>query len=269
MSDIQASASAQVLSPVHPYPVLGIMGGMGPAATAEFLRRVIEATPADRDQDHLHVLVDNDPSVPDRTAALLGDGPDPTPHLVTMARRLAGAGAQLLVMPCNTASAFATRLAAEISVPLLRWDAAVAVGVAHHRPGVARLGLLATSGTLASRVYHEALARVGVEPVVPPPAAQERVMALIRARKSGVPGRRLVTELREAATGLRAAGAQDVLLACTELSDIAGGSGPGWLDAMDLVVERLLLVAAAWSAADGRPPFSAVPGLLTGEQPQL
>jgi aspartate racemase len=265
----QVSTVAQVLSPDRRHPVLGIMGGMGPAATAEFLRRLIEATPAQRDQDHLHVLVDNDPSVPDRTAALLGEGPDPTPHLVTMATRLAGAGAQLLVMPCNTASAFATRLAAEISVPLLRWDVAVAAGLAQRRPGIARLGLLATSGTLASGVYDDALARVGVEVVAPAGAAQERVMGLIRARKSGVPGRRLVDELHEAATDLRAAGAEDILLACTELSDIAGGSGPGWLDAMDLVVERLLLVAEAWAAAGGRPPFSAVPGLLTGEQPHL
>jgi aspartate racemase len=238
---------------------------MGPAATAEFLRRLIEATPAGRDQDHLHVLVDNDPSVPDRTAALLGEGPDPTPHLLTMARRLAAAGAQLLVMPCNTASAFATRLADEISVPLLRWDAAVAAGLTRRRPGIARLGLLATSGTLASGVYQQVLAGVGVELVVPDAAAQERVMGLIRARKGGVPRRWLRRELRDAAAGLRVAGAHDVLLACTELSDIAGGSGPGWLDAMDLVVERLLLIADAWAASDGRPPFSTAPGLLTGE----
>jgi aspartate racemase len=243
---------------------------MGPAATAEFLRRVIEATPASRDQDHLHILVDNDPAVPDRTAALLGEGPDPTPHLVTMARRLAGAGAQLFVMPCNTASAFAAGLVAEVPIPLLRWNAAVAAGLADHAPGVTRLGLLATSGTIAAGVYAEPLARLGVELVVPAAAAQERVMALIRARKGGTPGSQLIGDLRAAADDLRAAGAQAVLLACTELSDIASGSGDSsWLDAMDLVVERLLLVVDAWATADGQPPFSAAPGVLAGEQPQL
>src|SRR4029453_14388367 len=138
MSTAATANAGGIRSGGRRHPVLGVMGGMGPAATAEFLRRLIEATPAGRDQDHLHVLVDNDPSVPDRTAALLGQGPDPTPYLVTMAMRLSAAGAEFLVMPCNTASAFAPGLAADIPVPLLRWDAAVAAGVTEHRPGIRR-----------------------------------------------------------------------------------------------------------------------------------
>jgi aspartate racemase len=264
MSTTATANSGVIRSGGRRHPVLGVMGGMGPAATAEFLRRLIEATPAGRDQDHLHVLVDNDPSVPDRTAALLGQGPDPTPYLVTMARRLSAAGAEFLVMPCNTASAFAPALAADIPVPLLRWDAAVATGVTEHRPGISRLGLLATSGTIASGFYRQVFARIEVEVVEPEAVAQEWVMELIRARKGGVPGRRLLTDLHDAATDLRSTGAEEVLLACTELSDIAQGSGPLWLDAMDLVVERVLQVADAW-AAGGRPPFSAAPGILTGE----
>ena len=93
-------------APVHDDPlVVGAVGGMGPAATAEAFRRIVAATPAQRDQDHLHVIIDSDPLIPDRTRALLHGGSDPRPRLIAAARRLEAAGAQVLCMPCNTAHA--------------------------------------------------------------------------------------------------------------------------------------------------------------------
>src|SRR5439155_4399654 len=92
---------------LRPRRTIGVLGGMGPAATALFFRRLIEATSAKTDQEHLHVVIDSDPSIPDRTKALLEGGPSPAPQLIEMARRLQMMGAELIVMPCNTAHVFA------------------------------------------------------------------------------------------------------------------------------------------------------------------
>lgn len=88
---------------------VGVLGGMGPEASADFYRRITARTLAARDQDHLHVIVDSDPSIPDRTAYLRGEGPDPRPALTAAARRLAAAGAELLVMACKTLAGAALR----------------------------------------------------------------------------------------------------------------------------------------------------------------
>jgi aspartate racemase len=100
-------------------PTIGIIGGMGPLATADLYRKIIEVTPAVRDQDHLHVIIDADPTIPDRTAALLGNGPDPLPKLVAAARRLEDAGAGILIMPCNTAHAFLPVLQRAVRIPFI------------------------------------------------------------------------------------------------------------------------------------------------------
>lgn len=228
-------------------PVIGILGGMGPAATAEFFRRIVAATPASRDQEHLHILIDNDPSVPDRSAALLGTGADPTPTLVTMAQRLAAAGADLLVIPCNTASAFTQRIADRVDIPILRWDAAVVEGVRQRRPEAHRIGVLATTGTIDAGVYNARLLAEGIDCATPSISGQERVMAIISARKAGTPAADLAAGLDIAVQELLDSDAQDVLLACTELSDIASVMHLDCLDAMDIVVERLLELAKSWA----------------------
>jgi aspartate racemase len=92
--------------------VVGVLGGMGPDATVDFFAKLVAATHGDRDQDRLRILIDNDPTVPDRTAGIEGRGPSPAPHLAAMARGLVAQGAELLVMPCNSAHAFADAIAA-------------------------------------------------------------------------------------------------------------------------------------------------------------
>src|SRR5204862_453702 len=99
--------------------IVGILGGMGPLATADLYRKIILATPAGRDQDHLHVIIDADPSVPDRSAALRGEAPDPTPWLLRGARRLEAAGAAFIAVPCNTAHAFLPALRPQLAIPIL------------------------------------------------------------------------------------------------------------------------------------------------------
>src|SRR5262245_56844098 len=98
---------------------IGVIGGMGPAATLAFFGKLLEATHAERDQDHLRVLIDNNPRVPDRNAAIAGRGPSPGPQLAESARGLELAGADFLVIACNTAHAFASEIEAAVAIPLM------------------------------------------------------------------------------------------------------------------------------------------------------
>jgi aspartate racemase len=196
---------------------IGILGGMGPLATADLYRKIIEATPARRDQDHLHVVIEADPSVPDRTEALLGDGEDPLPALVRGTRRLAGTGVDFIVMPCNTAHAFLPEMQAACPARFVSMiDETARVAAARLRPGVA-VGILATRGTIAAKLYQDALHREGLIAIVPDEADQELVSAAIARVKAGDVSAETTDLALRAANGLIARGAEAVLAACTEL----------------------------------------------------
>lgn len=175
---------------------IGILGGMGPLATAEFYRRIVLRTPARYDQEHLHVVIDADPAVPDRTTALLGQGPDPTPHLVAAARRLEAAGVDFLVVPCNTAHAFLPNVQAAIAVPILDMIDEVAAEVARRCPPETPVGLLATAGTIASRLYERGLSRDQLHPVVPDNDRQQLLTAAIGRVKRGLLDERTALQRR-------------------------------------------------------------------------
>lgn len=196
-----------------PRPVIGILGGMGPAASADLLRKITAATNVGCDRDHYRVIVDSDPTVPDRTAFVLGRGPSPAPRLAANARRLAGWGADLLVIACNTAHVVYDEIAAVVPIPVLDMVSETAQAVARDLPACPRVGLLATTGTIRAALYQRALAAVAVEAVVPDPLDQERVMRSIRAIKAGRPEYLLAPTIR----GLLDEGCQALLAACTEL----------------------------------------------------
>ena len=194
---------------------LGVIGGMGPAATCDLLEKIIALTRAASDQEHIHVIADLDTAIPDRTAAILQGGPDPVPELQKSARRLAAAGADILLMPCNTAHYFYDAVAEAVSVPLLHMprEAAAALSAA----GAKKAGVLATDGTVRAGVYEKALREAGVEPVYPSPTMQREVMRLIY---EGVKGRKVSLEsipVRDILRDLYDKGAKKVVLACTEL----------------------------------------------------
>jgi aspartate racemase len=229
---------------------IGVLGGMGPEASADFYRRITEHTLASKDQDHLHVIVDSDPSVPDRTAYLRGRGPNPTPVLVSMARRLAAAGAELLVMACNSAHAFHAEVAASVEVPVVDWVAEAARSVAARRTAGIAIGVLATTGTIEAGLYQRALAGAGLEVLAPGEERQEELMRVIYGPdgvKAGAPDRdKLARRVREIAEDLTRNGAAATLLACTELSALFP-ERPRWTapayDAADLVAERVIALA--------------------------
>ena len=197
-------------------PLVGILGGMGPAATADFYSKLIAATPAATDQEHLRVMIWADPTVPDRSLAIAGEGQDPTPALIAGAQQLADAGVAFYVVACNGAHAFLPRVREVVDLDYLSIIEVTAEHVSS-LPHAKSAGLLATDATLQSYLYQQALSQAGVEPVVPTTEDQRTVMESIYAVKSG----RLHNEQRAALAGVASrmveAGADLIVEACTEI----------------------------------------------------
>ncbi len=209
--------------------VLGILGGMGPAATAHFYQQLVAATPAQTDQDHPRVVIISDPTIPDRTKYLLGSGPDPWPKLVRAAVSLRSAGAGLIVMPCNTASVFIDRLSDHVAVPFVDWIGAAAEEFqGQHSP----VGIMATSGTIQTGLYQEALETRNLEHRAPSQSAQRLVMDAIYGpdglKTTGRSNASSREKLVAVASALKEAGAKSLVLGCTELPVIMAADDPGW-----------------------------------------
>lgn len=210
---------------------------MGPAASANFLTRLVAAVPAERDQDHPRIVVDSDPSVPDRTEAILGRGPDPVQALRTMCARLEQAGAQHLLMPCNTAHHFLPQLRQDRTADFV--DMVAATADAATLLGSDRIGLLATDGTVETGLYDTALTAHGLTVVLPDPTGQSAVMRAVRLVKAG----RTEEALMAVDDPLRALAEGDlpVLLGCTELSVLFHAHPTTivrMLDPLDVLVEE-------------------------------
>jgi aspartate racemase len=197
--------------------VVGVLGGMGPAATWDFCRRLLDATPAARDQDHLRVLVDCDPSVPDRNAALAGEGPSPAPRLAAMARGLERSGAELLCLPCNAAHAFADAVRAATAVPFVDMIEATVDATLARVPDASRVALLATTATLDAGLYAAGFRARGVEVGTPGADARRRMMGAIYDVKRGAPLEEPRAALRGLAAEAVAEGAEVLIAACTEV----------------------------------------------------
>lgn len=197
-------------------PLVGILGGMGPAATVDFYSKLIAATPAATDQEHLQVMIWADPTVPDRSLALTGDGEDPTPKLAAGARQLKVAGAEFYVVACNGAHAFLPRVREQVDLDYL---SIIEVTAEHIEalPYVSGAGLLATDATLTSQLYQEALGSRGLAPVLPSEEDQRAVMEAIYAVKSGNLTETLEERLVEVVDALAADGADVIIAGCTEI----------------------------------------------------
>ena len=195
---------------------VGVLGGMGPEATVAFLGQLLAATPAARDQDHLHVIVDSNPAVPDRNRAVAGTGPSPAPVLAEMARRLEAAGAELLVMPCNAAHAFADAVLGAVDVPFLSILDATVDATRRHR-GITRVGVLAAQGALQAHLYRDAFGGWGIRTVEPEGASRDRFMELLYRIKRGDKGAEVRDAMSALAGDLIARGAEAIVAGCTEV----------------------------------------------------
>ena len=195
--------------------VIGILGGMGPLATADLFRKITEHTAAACDQDHPRVCIDSNTNIADRTAALLHGGADPVPEMVKSAQRLASIGAELLIMPCNTAHNFYDAVAASVSIPVLHMIAITRDALKAR--GVKCAGLLATDGTVQTGIYQRTFGGSGIELVTPDDADQAAVMDIIyNGVKAGDPAHDAAA-FRAACEHLLARGADVLILGCTEL----------------------------------------------------
>jgi aspartate racemase len=197
-------------------PLVGVLGGMGPAATVDFYSKLIAATPASTDQEHLRVMIWSDPTVPDRSRAIAGIGEDPTPMLIRGAQQLKDAGASFFVMPCNGSHAFLDRVRAKVDLDFL---SIIEVTTDHISalPDVSAAGILATDATLTTALYQDSLAEAGVTPVVPSPDDQHTVMEAIYGVKAGSVSAELKSALAQVAQGLVARGADVIIAGCTEI----------------------------------------------------
>lgn len=222
---------------------IGVLGGMGPAATVDFLAKIIAATPAARDQDHLPVIVRSVPQIPDRSAAILAGDDGPFRPMLDGLAMLEQAGAEVLAIPCNSAHHWHGRLARACGRPILHIAEAAA---ARLPPGP--VGLMATRGTIAAGVYQDRLG-AGRRLLLPDEAGQAQVDAAIAAVKAGRSG---AAPAEAAGRALLAAGARRLLLACTELPlAMAGGPLAGYCaDATRALAE------ACVAASLGRPDFA-------------
>lgn len=214
---------------------IGILGGMGPLATADLYRKIIEHTRADRDSEHIRVYIDGNAAIPDRTAAILHGGEDPVPEMLSALRHLEACGADCIIMPCNTAHYFLPRLREQTALPILDMQRITAAVCRERFPGKTA-AILATDGTVQSGLYDRALDAEGVRWIHPGESEQKTLMHLIydvvKASRPMEPEKERWDAILDT---LRGQGADLFILGCTELPVLAGvlpSEGP-FLDPTD------------------------------------
>ncbi len=229
--------------------ILGVLGGMGPLASAQFMLRLTLLTPAGRDQEHIPAVLWSDPRVPDRTAARLGSGEDPLPALLRGIRGLEAAGCGAVAIPCNTAHGWHAAMQAATGLPILHIVEATAAELV--RLGVTQgpIGVMGTAATLEMRLYQQGLERRGW-PCLMPDAAEmaERVtpgIALVKANRVA----EAYAPLAEVARSLVARGATAVVLGCTEIP-LGIAAGPALPFPVADSIDALARAAIAWARAD-------------------
>lgn len=194
--------------------IIGILGGMGPMATADLFTKIVRLTDAKGDNDHIRIIIDNHTQIPDRTAAILHGGPDPVPAMLESAALLERAGCDAILMPCNTAHYFVGRLQEGVSIPFINMLEETARAIAAQ--GIRCVGLLATDGTCRTGIYERALSAREIRILLPEPEDQRMVMQTIyrvKAQDQELPVQKLAGLVEK----LQKRGAEGVVLGCTEL----------------------------------------------------
>ncbi|MEN8245984.1 MAG: amino acid racemase [Thermodesulfobacteriota bacterium] len=232
--------------------VIGILGGMGPEATYDCFGKLIKNTPAGCDQEHLGIVIVNNPKVPDRTRAILENGPSPLPALHQGIDSLKRAGADFVIIPCVTAHYFLEELLAQCDLPVLSILDAVADHIRRSHPKMKTIGLLSTSGTVQSKIFQKRLAAEGIDTLVCSDPWQQQVMeAIYDIKNENVPRSQadIIDSLADAAAHLIRRGAQGIIAGCTEI--------PLALTPKDVATpyfDSLLILARAAIRRAGREP---------------
>ena len=203
--------------------VIGILGGMGPEATVDCFDKIIQNTPAAKDQDHIRVVIDSNPRVPDRTAAIIGDGESPVAVMAAGCHSLERAGADFIIIPCVSAHFFLADLRRQSPLPILSIFDAVAETIAGDHTGIRTVGLLGTTGTVRGGLFQKRLEQDAIQTLVCDDRMQSRVMSAIYDIKNvNAPRTRseITKDLIAAAESLiarRPEGARGIIAGCTEI----------------------------------------------------
>lgn len=220
---------------------LGVIGGLGPMATAYFMQLVIEMTKAQTDQEHIPMIIYNMPQIPDRTKYLLGlSDKNPIPAIVDCGRKLEEAGAENIVIPCITAHALHEKIQGNLKVPVIHIIKETAAYLKER--GIRKVGLEATDGTVTTGVFQKELEQQGIEVVLPTKENQQRVMDLIYKNvKASVPVD--MDSFLTVEAQLKADGADMIILGCTELSMIKRDYPihSCYLDALEVLARKAVM----------------------------
>jgi aspartate racemase len=201
--------------------VVGILGGMGPEATLDFFTRIVKGTRVKKDQDHLRILIDNNPKVPNRTLAIQGKGPSPLPELIQSAKGLEKSGADFIAIPCVTAHHFHSPLQKKVKIPVLHIVEETMRHIQSRLKGIHQIGLLATTGTIRSGLFQKAFSLSKIELILPNPELQKNKVMEAVFGKGGIkaigPSEKSKHLILVASHELIRQGAQAILAGCTEI----------------------------------------------------
>jgi len=200
-----------------PEKIIGILGGMGPEATMDLFYKIIKLTPAEKDQDHLRIIIDNNPKIPDRTAAILGKGKDPLHALRETAKNLEKAGADFIIIPCNTAHYFLPSIQESVKIPILNMVEEAAKETRKKIPQIKKVGLLASAGVYETKIYHQHFKKFDIEVSSPEEKDKEKVMKVIYAVKAGDLSEEVKKNILSIAQKLINKGAEAIITGCTEI----------------------------------------------------
>lgn len=166
--------------------IIGVIGGMGPEATLDLFNKIIKNTHASKDQDHIHLIIDNYPQIPDRTSFLLGKGENPLPHILESAKKLEKIGVDAICIPCNTSHYFEEEIKKNISVPFISIIQSVVDELKSKFADCKNVGILATKGTLIAKIYENPIIKEGFNFIPPGPEIRDRIMDIIYSIKAGL-----------------------------------------------------------------------------------
>ena len=197
--------------------IIGILGGMGPEATLDLFYKIIKLSPAEKDQDHFRIIIDNNPKIPDRTDAILGTGKDPLPKLIITAQNLEKAGADFIIMPCNTAHYFISGIQRNVNIPILNMIKESANYVKNIFPSFRKVGLFASKGTYKAKLYNSFFNAKNIEILTPTPPKQDKIMDLIYMVKSGILSEEMKSQIIKISEEQIKKGAQAIIAGCTEI----------------------------------------------------
>jgi aspartate racemase len=222
---------------------VGVLGGLGPEATVDFMARVVATTEASCDQDHIRMLVDHNPGVPNRHEAIAGNTPSVGPQLADMARGLEHAGADFLVMVCNTAHAYSDDIRAAVSIPFVSIIDVTIAALANQ--SMRSVGIMAADGCLRAGLYQNALSQAGYDAITWSESELQQFMALVYRIKAGEKDDEIASGINRLATSLAFNGAEVLISGCTEIPLFmnADQAPAPLLSSTDLLVQHTIKLA--------------------------